>query len=181
MADSVLGNTVEFLNQLGVYDVILPFLFVFTIVFAILEKTKIFGVEKVDGQTVTRKNMNAMAAFVMGFFVVASSKLVALIHTVASQTFLLILLVVLFLMLVGVMQKEGEYELSDGWRKGLMVALFVALLLIFFNALGWLETTYEFLSQSWDSEAVTAVILIVLIGLFIIWITKSKETKKKKD
>lgn len=183
MAGSVLGNAIEFLNHLGVYDVVLPFLFVFTIVFAILEKTKIFGVEKVDGQTITRKNINAMAAFVMGFFVVASSQLVSLINTVASQAFLLILLLVLFLMLVGVMQKEGEFEMSEGWRKGLVVALFIALLLIFFNALGWLEIAYDFMSQSWDSEAVTAIILIVLIGIFIFWITKSKkpETTKKKD
>ena len=39
-------ETIIFFEELGVYDVILPFLLVFCIVFAILEKSKIFGTEK---------------------------------------------------------------------------------------------------------------------------------------
>ena len=35
-------GVIDFLGKLGVYDVILPFLLIFTIVFAILEKTKIY-------------------------------------------------------------------------------------------------------------------------------------------
>ena len=35
---SVLGNTIEFFTRFGMFDVVLPFLLVFTIVFAILEK-----------------------------------------------------------------------------------------------------------------------------------------------
>jgi len=178
MAGTVLGGTIEFLNNIGMYDVILPFLLVFSIVFAILEKTKVFGVEKVDGQTITRKNINAIVAFVMAFFVVGSSKLVGLINTVASQVFLLLLLVILFLMLVGVLQKEGEYELNEGWRKFLMPVVLIIIVLIFLNALGWLQNLYEFLRDYWNSEAVSAVILIILIALFIWWLTKSPSSKK---
>ncbi|MBC8500850.1 MAG: hypothetical protein ISS25_02230 [Nanoarchaeota archaeon] len=181
MAETVLGGTIAFLNEIGVYDVILPFLLVFTIVFAILEKTKIFGVEKVGDQEVTRKNMNAMTAFVLAFFVIASSKLVALINTVASQAFLLVLLVILFLMLAGVLQKEGEYELMGGWKKFFMAVVFIILVLIFLNALGWLQTGYEFLADYWNTEAVSAIILIILIILFMAWISKSPKEGKKKE
>jgi len=181
MAETVLGGTIAFLNEIGVYDVILPFLLVFTIVFAILEKTKIFGVEKIGDKEVTRKNMNAMTAFVIAFFVIASSKLVALINMVASQAFLLILLVILFLMLAGVLQKEGEYELMGGWKKFFMVVAFIALVLIFLNALGWLQTGYEFLEDYWNTEAVSAIILIILIILFMAWISKSPKEGKKKE
>ncbi|MAG39249.1 hypothetical protein CMO90_04145 [Candidatus Woesearchaeota archaeon] len=180
MAETILRGTLSFLNDLGVYDVILPFLLVFTIVFAILEKTKIFGVEKIDGQEITRKNMNAMTAFVIGFFVVASSQLVVLINIVAGQAFLLILLIVLFLMLAGVLQKEGEYELDGGWKKGLMITLFFALVLIFLNALGWLQTGYLFLSNYWNTDGVSAIILMLFVGLFIAWISKSSGTTKTK-
>ena len=180
MVETVLGNTLAFLSQLGIYDVILPFLLVFTIVFAILEKTKIFGVEEVDGQKITRKNMNAMTAFVMGFFVVASAKLVALINQIASQAFLLLLLIVLFMMLVGVMSKEGEFEISGRWRTGVMVVAGLALVFIFLNAVGWLDKIYSFLSGSWDSNAVSAVVLIVFIGLIMWWITGSKNSSSSK-
>ena len=68
---SVFRESIEFLAKLGVYDVVLPFLLVFTIVFAILDKTKMLGVEKgKDDREYTKKNLNAMIAFVMGFFVV---------------------------------------------------------------------------------------------------------------
>lgn len=181
MAQSVLGGTIEFLNEIGLYDVVLPFLLVFTMVFAILEKTKIFGTEKVGDQESTRKNMNAMTAFVMAFFVVASSKLVALVNMIASQTFILILMFVLFLILAGVLQKEGEYELKEGWRNGFMVVALIVIILIFLNAAGWLQAIYEFLSNYWNSEAVSAVILLILIVIFMAWITSSgKKSKDKK-
>ena len=50
-----LSNAIDFLKRLGFFDVILSFLFIFTIVFAILEKTKILGIEK-DGRP--KKNIN---------------------------------------------------------------------------------------------------------------------------
>jgi len=182
MAETVLGGTISFLNEIGLYDVILPFLLVFTIIFAILEKTKIFGTEKIDDVEYTRKNMNAMTAFVISFFVVASSQLVSLINAVASQAFLLILLVILFLMLAGVLNKEGEFELDGGWKNFFMATTFIVLLLIFFNALGWLDKIHEFLTKYWNTDYVSAVILLVLIGLFMFWISKdSKKNGSKKE
>ena len=38
-------EAILFLDKLGVYDVVLPFLLVFTTLYAILEKSKIFGTE----------------------------------------------------------------------------------------------------------------------------------------
>jgi len=125
--------------------------------------------------------MNAMTAFVMAFFVIGSAKLVGLINQVASQVFLLMLLFVLFLMLAGVLQKEGEYELSSGWKKTLMGIAFAVIVLIFLNGVGWLEEIYNFLINYWDTKAVSTVIMLIFIGLFIFWITKDKPQEKKKE
>ena len=46
MEESVFRGGLAFLEQVGVYDVVLPFLLAFTLVFALLEKTKILGVQK---------------------------------------------------------------------------------------------------------------------------------------
>ena len=43
--ESVLGGVIDVFERIGVYDVVLPFILVFTIVFAILEKTRVLGVE----------------------------------------------------------------------------------------------------------------------------------------
>ena len=50
---TVFGGVIVFLEKLGVYEIILPFLLVFTMVFAILEKTRVYGVEKIGDKTYT--------------------------------------------------------------------------------------------------------------------------------
>ena len=55
---STFRGVLEFFQDLGVYDVILPFLLIFTIVFAILEKARVFGTEEIDGTKYTKKNHN---------------------------------------------------------------------------------------------------------------------------
>ena len=92
-------STLDFMNQLGVYDVILPFLLIFTIVFAILEKTRLFGTDEIQGVKFTKKNLNAMAAFVIAFFVIASSKMVEIVTKISSNMIILLLGVLLFLLL----------------------------------------------------------------------------------
>src|SRR3989344_1003673 len=112
--ESAFRGMIGFLNKIGVYDVILPFLLVFTIIFAILEKTKIFGTEKIDGQEMTKKNIDAMVAFVMAFLVIASTKLVGIINEVMANVVLLVILGVCFLLLVGVFfAGDKEFSLKD--------------------------------------------------------------------
>ena len=58
---------INFFDNIGIFDVVLPFLLVFTIVFALLERTKVFGVEDIEGKKYTKKNLNSVAAFVIAF------------------------------------------------------------------------------------------------------------------
>lgn len=191
MATSVLGNVLEFFTRIGVYDVILPFLLVFTIVYAIFEKTKVLGTEEIDGKKYTKRNLNAMAAFTIGFLVVASSKLVETITQVSSQVVILLLLGVFFLMLIGSFYKEGEIGEKGvtGWvRNVFIVIMLVGIIAIFLNAIKtksgqpWLEYSLNYLQANWTSAGVASIILIILVILFMYFITKeSKPTKKKKD
>ena len=49
MVTTLFGGAIEFLQEIGFYDVVLPFLLVFTVFFGVLEKTKIFGTEDKEG------------------------------------------------------------------------------------------------------------------------------------
>ncbi len=180
MADgSVFRSSIDFFGQIGIYDVVLPFLLVFTIVFAILEKTKIFGTEKGEGGEITKKNLNAMVAFVSAFFVVASSQLVAAINQTVGQTFLLLLLSILFLMLVGSFHTgKEEFQLPDNWKKPMMWVMFIGIVLIFLNSLGWLDLSYGYLMQFWDSVAVSSLILLIIVVVVMVYITKSPKAEK---
>lgn len=183
MAETVLGGVVEFFKELGVYDVVLPFILVFTIMFAILERTKIFGLEQ--GKH-TKKNLNAMVSFVVAFLVVASSKLVETITKVSSEIIVLLLLVVFFLMLVGSFYTTQEIDtkgvsLEGAWRTGFMIFIAIAILFIFLDAIvaedgrTWLEVFWDWLSQFYTNTAVAAIVLIIAVIIFVYFVTKGKE------
>lgn len=180
---SVFRGTLAFFDKLGVYDVVLPFLLIFTIVYAILEKTRIFGEEKVEGgRVVSRKNLNGMTAFVIAFFVVASTKLVALINEVLANTVLLLLLSICFLLLAGSFHSgKEEFFLQKGWRTFFMVIMFIGIVLIFLHALGWLQVIYDHLFFRFDSIVVSSIVLVVIIVVFIMYVTGAFEKKKSSE
>ncbi|MBN2142403.1 hypothetical protein JW711_03665 [Candidatus Woesearchaeota archaeon] len=182
MADSVFRGTLGFFMDLGIYDVVLPFLLVFTIVFAILEKTKAFGLEKIGDREYTRKNLNAMVAFVAAFFVVASAQLVAIVNEVLANTVLLLLVSICFLLLAGSFHKgDKEFALEGGWNTAFMVIMFIGIVLIFFNAVGWLPIIWEAIFYKFDSVTVSSIILIIAIVAFMWYITGGVGPKEEKD
>lgn len=183
--ESAFRGMIDLLNKLGVYDVILPFLLVFTIIFAILEKTKIFGVDDVDGKKVTKKNINAMVAFVIGFLVIASTKLVGVINEVMANVVLLIVLGVCFLMLVAVFFKDEEFDSMKNLpvlTQILIYVMAIGLVVIFLNALGWLQSIFDLFENINADWAASLIFIIIIIG-FIVWITYtpkgSSGTEKK--
>jgi len=189
MADvSIFRETIIFFEKLGVYDVILPFLLVFTIVFAIFEKTKVFGTEKIEGKEYTRKNLNAMVSFVIAFLVIASSKLVEIITDVSSQMVVLLLLSVFFLLLVGSFYKEGEgVFLEKGWKNLFMIIMFIGIVAIFLEAIKtkegkpWLEWIFEYVRDNFSSTMVASITLLMIIVGFMWYILKepTKPVEKK--
>jgi hypothetical protein len=188
MAETALGNVLEFFRELGVYDVVLPFILTFTIMFAILERTQIFGTEgKVKERTITKKNLNAMVSFVVAFMVVASSKLVEAITKISSEIVVLLLLLVFFLMLIGTFRSytditAGQILPADkAWQYTFMVIVGIAIVFIFLDAIvaadgrTWLEVFWDWLSQFYTNAAVAAIVLIIVVIIFMIWITRPSE------
>ena len=178
--ESPLRGVIEFFGDVGLYDVVLPFLLVFTIVFAILEKTRVLGEEMIDNKKYSRKNLNTMAAFVIAFLVVASSQLVEIISTVSSQMVVLLMLAVLFLLLVGSFYKEGEFDMSKGWKFFFAIIMFIGIVLIFLNAItyegsSWLNIFWSWVSGNNASNAVGSIVLLILIVLCVWFIVTERD------
>lgn len=178
-------EVIEFFDSIGLFDVVLPFILVFTIVFAILEKTKVLGTEEIEGKKYTKKNLNAVASFVMAFLVVASSQLVEIITTVSANAVVVLFLSVLFLLLVGSFYKEGEpVFLEGGWKVVFMIIVFVSIIGIFLDAIKtsdgrtWLERIGDFTGSGGD-EIVGSVVLLALIVLFVVYIVKEPQKAAK--
>ncbi len=201
MAETVFGVAIEFLDKLGLYDVLLPFLLVFTIVFAILDKTKVLGTETINGEVMPRRNLNAMVAFVLGFLVVASANLVATINEAAANIVLLLFLAISFLMLLGSFtnpedMKNGIFLKDKSFFKVVfMIIMFLGVCLIFLNALkssdadvcpdetpcSWLEIVFDFITNNYDSAFVGSVILLLVLGGLVVYITKEPKSDSGDD
>lgn len=181
MTDSALGVTIEFFKRFGVFDVILPFLLVFTVVFAILQKSQILGENK--------KNLDATVAFVVAMLVVAATRITGIINEALPAIVLLIIVSMSFLLLVGMFVKPGEIfkNLEGPWVKFLMILLFIAVILIFLANIrmesgdSWLEYTLNYVSEYWSGAVVGSIILVVIFIAAILWVTLGEKEKKKKE
>jgi|SRR3989344_3245429 len=177
-ATSPFRDVITFFQQIGLYDVVLPFLLVFTIVFAILEKTKVLGTEKHDGHEYTKKNLNAITSFAIAFLVIAAKELVEIINQTVAQAVIVLFFSILFLMLVGSFHKEGEpIYLKGGWKIAFEGIVFVAIVGIFLNAIKspdgrtWLQRLGDFAGSGTDM-LVGSIILLGVVVLFIVYAVK---------
>ncbi len=184
--ESVFRGIIEFFDDIGIYDVVLPFILVFTIVFAILEKTRILGSDMIEDRPYSKKNLNAMVAFTIAFLVVASSRLVATINEAMANIVVLLLLGIGFLLLIGVFFKEKEEVVLEGAQRYFaMVIMFIGIVLIFLHAIrtennkSWLEWFWSYLTDNWSSNLAGSIILIIVIVLFMLYIVKGEGTSSK--
>lgn len=184
------GDVIAFFARLGIYDVILPFLLVFTIVFAIFERTKVLGTEKMDGQDITKKNLNAMASFVIAFLVIASSQAVSIINQSMPRIVILLFLGVFYLLLVGIFYSEKEEVLlAESWKLVLMGLMFIGIVLIFLDSIptengeSWLSWAFKFVVYNFRTTAVSSIIMVVVIIAFLMYIIRepSKGGGSKKE
>jgi hypothetical protein len=100
---SELSDFISQLESFGFYDVALPFILVFTLFFAILQKIKIFGENS--------KNFNSVIALVMAFLVVRQENIIEVINQFLPQVSLITLIFVVILILIGVLLGPAE----KGW------------------------------------------------------------------
>ncbi|MFH0752814.1 MAG: hypothetical protein V1914_04445 [archaeon] len=175
---TALGSAIEFLEEFGFFDVILPFLLVFTIVFGILEKTRIFGVEKVGEKEYPKKGINSMIAFVIAFFVVAAREVVASIQVSIPQVVLVLLLLISFMLLVGVFMGDKQFNLEDKhkWVAFLMVVIFLLVIMIFINSFGWLQPVIDYFMES--TYLLVPLIFLIVIIIAVMYVVGGKPKEK---
>lgn len=89
---SPLETAIQSLNEFGFFTVMLPFLLVFSIIYGVLERTKIFGDRKHD--------INAVIAFSIGLIVIATTWVVGALTDFLPFVGFFAVVVVVFLMLV---------------------------------------------------------------------------------
>ena len=171
-----MANEIIFENWLF-RDYLLPFLLVFVLVFAVLEKTKLLG----DG----KQQLDAILSFVIGLIVVGFLFPKEVMSNLIMFLSISLVVVFVFLLLYGFVSgnKDG-FELDGNLKKVLGAIVFIAVVIAVIYATGFNSSLPDFFQNVIDflfrsSWSGTFWINAVFIGIFVFvvaWVLKSAGT-----
>jgi hypothetical protein len=144
-------------------EFILPFALVFTLIFAILQKTKLLG----DG----KKQIDAIIGLVVALILVATPPARSII--VELQPFLAVFAVVLlvFMLLYGFINGKTDGDvLGKGWKIAFVVLLTLALVVFLLIITGYWDfvTSFAFNSGGGTSLLVNGLLLAIIVGAVVV-------------
>lgn len=158
-------------------DILLPFLLIFTVIFAILQRSKILGID--------RKNFNVVVALVIGLLVIIphitgtypyDRDVVNILNNAIPQISIFIILILMLVLLVGIWGAEVSWV---GGRVTGWIALisFIVVVYVFGAAANlWMYSGWFW----WLSDPNTqALILIILIFAILVWFITKEPGKTK--
>ena len=146
-----------------------PFLLIFFIVFAVLEKTKVLGDE--------RKQLNALVAFVIGLiFVGAVFPKLVVANMILFLTVALVIVFVVLLLWGFVSSGDKGIEISKGLKTFLFIILGIAVVVAVFWAVGVGGGFFNFLfSSSLSNAFCTNFLFIVVIAAALALVIKNSK------
>jgi hypothetical protein len=149
-----------------VINYVLPLVLVFTLVFAILEKTQLLGKEK--------RQINAIVALVVGIILIASP---ANYIVVRLMPFLAVALVILFVFMLAYGFLMGKTEgdvLSKGLKITFGIILGVALVTFLLYITGYWDVIYRYSFGSGSGVWFNVLLVLIIIGAVVAVLFGSK-------
>ncbi|HLD04336.1 MAG TPA: hypothetical protein VJG90_01325 [Candidatus Nanoarchaeia archaeon] len=165
---------IGYLAEIGVADVLLPFIIVFTVTFAVLQKIKIFGKPEEGG-----KKYNTMVALVLGLAIVIphilgaypeGGDLVVIMNSFLPSVSIFAILIVMVMLIVGVFGYGFDMNKTGGSVIALLCAIIVVY--IFGASANWWGVPGA-LSFVMDPDTQAFLIIIAVFGLIIWFVTRS--------
>jgi len=137
-------------------DYILPFVLVFTLIFAVLQKTQLLGEGK--------KQIDAIVGMVIGLILIAfpfaRNIVVQLMPFLAVSAIILLVFMLLYGFIVG--KKEGDV-LNTGLKITFGIILGLALIVVILYSAGVWDYVYNFLFEQEAGAQVWINVLIILV------------------
>src|SRR3989344_3402542 len=163
------NSWVNVLQQYGVLDFLLPFLLVFTIIYAVLSKTKILGGEE-------KKQFNIIVALVLALLFVVPHMLgtyplgydpVAVLNATLPSISLVAVAAIMLLLLMGVFGTD----FSKAAAPFIAVIAILFVIYIFGASLSIWRGPYD-IFYWWTTDVTELLIVLIVFGLIVYFITK---------
>jgi hypothetical protein len=170
MAETILSSPI-------ISEAVLPFILIFTIVFAILQKSQILGKEK--------KQIDALVSLVIGLITITFANAVGIINSLLPFLAVSIVMILVFLILVAMVSSgEKGFELHKGFKWTIMILSFIAVViagLVITGAWDYLRDQFE--GPGGSTWFTNIVFIIIIAGAFaaVFLGEKGKGSDEKKD
>ncbi|MDO8661273.1 MAG: hypothetical protein Q7K43_05260 [Candidatus Woesearchaeota archaeon] len=151
---------------------VLVFVLTFTLVFAILQKTRILG----DG----KRQIDALIALSIGLLVISVGYALEVIYRLIP--FLVISLVVLlvFMLLLGSLYKDGDFKIDTWLKIAFGIIIFIAVVIAVLVATGgWDYIVGWFLAQQGSAFLGNIILVLVVVGAAALLFFSAEKTKSK--
>ncbi|MBI2508006.1 hypothetical protein HYV89_03560 [Candidatus Woesearchaeota archaeon] len=148
------NDAVNSFADIGGFDVVLPFILVFAVTFAVLRKIRLFG---------ENKNVDAIVSLILAAFLVSATDIVQILIGFLPRVSMIVLVLLMLILVVGVFKRDSE------WNNGMLLAGVVVAILAVIWALG--------AAADWDVPLVDQITdqdigTLIVIGVFVlvIWL-----------
>ncbi|OYT41020.1 hypothetical protein B6U80_02150 [Candidatus Pacearchaeota archaeon ex4484_26] len=121
----LLEQSILTLKKLGFFQIVIPFVLFFAVIFAILEKSKLLGEDK--------RAVNAIVALVIALAATGAAAVTGIVSTMIPFVVLAIVVLLLFFLIYGLFGGELT-QVAPGVKIGLGIAAGLAVALIFLYA-----------------------------------------------
>jgi len=151
-------------------EMLLPFLLVFIVVFAILQKTKLLG----DGKA----QIDSLVALVIGLITIGYAYQTGVIVDLMGWLALGVAVILVFLILYGFV--AGDLSKAPDWMKitfGILAGLFTIGVVIYVTGLG--DFALKWFEGAQDGFLMNAILIVLVIGAVITATVTSKKSEKK--
>jgi len=167
-----MANGIGILGGEFVTLIILPFLLIFVVIFAILEKTEILGKD--------RRQINAIVSFVFAAISIAIPAATGVITRIIPVISVIIVILLAFMLVFGFIGGTEKGGLSKGLRIAFGIILGISLIITVLWATGGLPTVAKWgeIEEFWP----TFTLILLIIAVFSVVLTaKPSEASKEKS
>lgn len=154
---------------------VLPFILVFTLVFAVLQKTKILG----DG----KKQIDALVALAIALIVVSFGYATGIIISLVPVLAVGVVVILIFMLLYG-MSFHGDFNMHDNvkWTIGILAAIAVIIAtMVATGAWGYVVDLFETGGDGTFNVTNLIFVVVVAIAVALVVMGGGKGGDKKKD
>lgn len=177
-----LRGFIQALESWGLTDVMLPFLLVFTIIFAMFQKTRILGEKK--------KNLNVVVSLVFALLVVIPHVTgtyryalgpydpVDIINRALPAVSIVVIAILMMMLLIGLFGGEVQF-FGMAFRGWIILLSAITIIWIFGSAAGW-WWGWGWVNNLFGSDTIAIIIIVVVFGLIIAFITGGEKEREER-